>query len=99
MVSFPGTCKNTGEYDKTDSWDETVFALDRYKLSIQAGNLSGVSGMSFEDAFDVVLAAIGTHEGNHSIQDFVDLYFKKKGGTVEDLEALRDILPAKKEEV
>ncbi len=69
---------STGEYDKTAEWDNTVLALNLYGINFRARILSGLLGISIEEAKEMAIAEAVSHEGTHTIQDYADWYSKMK---------------------
>jgi RHS repeat-associated protein len=68
----------TGEYKKTGEWDHTVVAINSTNLQLRAAIFASVLGISMQEAMDIALAEVGTHEGTHTVQNYGDFYDNKK---------------------
>jgi len=71
--------EETGEYDKTSEWDNTVIAINEHSVYRDGIVSAAISGLNEVDGPDVGLAKEGTHEGTHTTQNYADLGYTHKG--------------------
>ena len=64
--------EETGEYEKTEAWDETHILIDDVALMLDANMISVMNGYDMDKAKDLAEIYISGEEAVHSTQDTMD---------------------------